>query len=195
MLISRFVFYAILAAFAVFARTAVADDAPEAQAETRALQHRLAGAGCYHGAIDGQRGAALDEAIKACPEMKPFLRIETGMHVADMRRIGVDAACRKLATSSWDKTVRIWSLPEGRLEQTVRLPIGEGNGGKVYAAALSPDGRTVAAGGWDAFHRPGSHALNLVDLASGAVRRLGASPSVIHVIAWSPDGAKIAVGL
>ena len=72
------------------------------------------------------------------------------MHTAAIWRIGVDAACTRLATPSDDKTVRLWSLPDGRLERTIRLPIGAGNGGKIYAAALSPDGRWLAAGGWDA---------------------------------------------
>jgi WD40 repeat protein len=72
------------------------------------------------------------------------------MHTARIGGIGVDAACRLLATASTDKTVRLWSLPDGRLERTIRLPIGEGDGGKIYAVALSSDGRWLAAGGYDA---------------------------------------------
>ena len=104
--------------------------------------------------------------------------------------------CTRLATPSDDKTVRVWSLPDGRLEQTIRLPIGAGNGGKVYSAALSRDGRWLAAGGWDAsFAKTNTHGLSLVDLQTGAVRRFGAFEKVILKIAFSPDGRWIAVGL
>ena len=62
--------------------------------EIKALQQRLAADGCYQGAIDGQASGALADAIKACPSQDPILRIETGMHVAQILRIGVDRACR-----------------------------------------------------------------------------------------------------
>jgi hypothetical protein len=118
--------------------------------ETLTLQQRLADAGCYHGAIDGSPSAALDAAVKACPDQRPILRIETGMHTATIWRIGVDAACARIATASQDKTVRLWSLPDGKLQRTIRLPIGLEDGGEVRAVALSPDGRRLAAGGRDA---------------------------------------------
>ena len=84
-----------------------------------------------------------------------FLRIEPGMHTAPIWRIGVNAAGTLMVTGSDDKTARLWALPEGgrgeaQLLRTLRVPIGEGNDGKVYAVALSPDGKWVAAGGWDA---------------------------------------------
>jgi WD40 repeat protein len=86
-------------------------------------------------------------SAKACPDQEPVLRIETGMHVAVINRIGVDAQCRIAAIASDDKTVRFWSMPEGRLIRTERLALGEGDNGKIYAVAVSPDGRLVAAGG------------------------------------------------
>jgi hypothetical protein len=95
------------------------------------LQQRLADSGCYQGAIDGQASPALHDAIKACPSQDPMLRIETGMHTGPIRRVGVDRDCRLLATGSHDKTVRQWSLPEGRLLRTLRWPIGPGNDGTV----------------------------------------------------------------
>ena len=108
----------------------------------KALEQRLTDAGCYSGAIEGQPSTALDDAVKACPDQRPFLRIETGMHTATIERIGVDADCSLIATASEDKTVRLWSLPDGKLKRVIRLPIGDGHAGKVDAAAVSPDGRS-----------------------------------------------------
>ena len=189
-------FVGFVAAALLVATPAAAEDADGTHDDVLSLQRRLTDAGCYKGAIDGAPSAALDKAIKACPDQSPFLRIETGMHTAVIRSIGVDAACHRLATASEDKTVRLWSLPEGKLERTIRLPIGPGDGGKLNAVALSPDGRRLAAGGWDAsYAKLGSHSLSLVDLDSGSIRRVGAFPGVINSLAFSPDGARVAVGL
>jgi WD40 repeat protein len=177
-------------------RAAGLDPAKMSADEIKALEQRLTDAECYKGAIDGQRSAALDEAIKACPDQRPFLRIETGMHTAPIRAIGVDAACGLLATGSDDKTVRLWSLPDGKLKKVIRLPIGEGEAGKVYATAMSPDGHWLAAGGWDArWDKTGKMSLMIVDLSSGAIRRVAAFENAIDRIAFSADGRRVAVGL
>jgi WD40 repeat protein len=82
------------------------------------------------------------------PSTQPFLRIETGMHTAIIRGIGVDAAGRYLVTGSDDKTARVWELATGRMLRALRPPLGNGNEGKIYAVAVSPAGRIIAAGGW-----------------------------------------------
>jgi len=168
----------VFAAVSVTAPAAVARDLPSMDAqEIAALQHRLTDAGCYRGATDGRASAAVERAQKICPVMDPLLRIETGMHTAPIFRVGVDRTCRLLATGSFDKTVRLWSLPEGKLLQTLRPPIGPGDDGKVYAVAVSPDGRLVAAGGWDArWSKEHRHSVYLFDAATGALQaRVGGS--------------------
>src|SRR5439155_25507942 len=99
------------------------------------------------------------------------VRVETGMHTAVIRRIATDAAAKRyIVTGSDDKTLRVWELATGRLLQTIRVPIGAGNEGKVYAVASSPDGRTIACGG---FTGPdgGEQPIYLLDRATGRMLR------------------------
>jgi WD40 repeat protein len=126
----------------------------------------------------------------------PFPRIETGLHTAVINRIAVDRAERFVVTGSDDKTVRLWSLPEGTLLRTLRLPIDQGNEGKVFAVALSPDGETIAVGGWTGWDWEGSASIYLFDRPSGQLkRRLPGLPNVVLHLAWSPDGRHLAASL
>jgi WD40 repeat protein len=174
-----------------------ADPQTMSTADIRALQQRLTDAQCYTGQIDGAASAATEAAVKACPVMDPILSIETSMHTAVINRIGVDRECRLLATGSADKTVRLWSLPEGRLLRTLRLPIGPGNHGKVLGVALSSDGKLVATGGYDA--RASSQqrsSVYLSDAVSGAPKaRVGNFETSIKHLTFSPNGRFLAVML
>jgi WD40 repeat protein len=130
------------------------------------------------------------------PSRQPILRIETGMHTATIRRIGVDTANRFLVTASLDKTVRVWELPTGRLLRIIRVPIGAGNEGKLYAVAISPDGSTIAAGGWAGYEWEKTVAIYLFDRESGRlIRRLGGLPNVVKHLVYSPDGRYLAAML
>jgi WD40 repeat protein len=169
--------------------------AAQATQETISLQRRLTDARCYAGPLDGVISNEVMDAVRQCPDSEPVLTIETGMHVAGIKGIAVDADCRLAVTGSDDKTVRLWSLPDGKLLRTLRWPIGSGSNGKVFAVAVSPDGRTVAAGGYDAHaERSETGGVYLFDAASGAMTaRFGSFDDVVNHLAFSPDGRRLAV--
>ena len=123
----------------------------------------------------------------------PVLRIETGMHTAIIRRVGVDAAGKFLVTASQDKTARVWDITTGELLRVLRPPLGAGYEGRLNSAAISPDGSTVAVGGWTSPDGLNTD-IYLFDRASGRlVRRLGGLPIVVFYLVFSPDGKYLAV--
>jgi WD40 repeat protein len=160
------------------------------RAEITAVQQRLKEASCYRGPIDGLTSTALQTAIEECPSQDPALRIETGMHVAPIFRMGVDRACRMAVTGSVDKTLRIWSLPDGRLLRTLRVPIGPGDRGKIYAIAVSPYGRWIAAGGYDPADEG---AVYIFDGSTGVqAARISVFTDIVNHLVFSPDGRWLA---
>ncbi len=145
--------------------------------------------GMLCGGAAGQTASTNNE-----PSRQPILRIETGMHTAPIRRISVDAANRYLVTASHDKTARVWELATGKLLRVLRPPIGEGHEGKLYAVAISPDGRTVAVGGVTGVQvQPGQLCFYLFDRESGRlVRRIAGLPNVVLHLVYSPNGRWLA---
>ncbi|MBF0295157.1 MAG: caspase family protein [Magnetococcales bacterium] len=122
----------------------------------------------------------------------PYLRIDAGQHVAIINRIASDREGRLLLTVSDDKSARLWNLPEGGLKGVLRVPIGEGVEGALYAGALSPDGRTALVAG-AVTGGEGSYALYLFDTATLKMKgRLAKLPATILHMAYSPDGTRFA---
>ncbi|MBC7774590.1 MAG: peptidase C14, partial [Phycisphaerae bacterium] len=119
---------------------------------------------------------------------EPILTLNTGMHTATIRRISTDARGRYLLTASDDKTAKLWDIGSGVLLRTFRPPIGADNEGQLHAGALSPDGRTVAVGGWTS--KDGlNYNIYLFDANTGTMlRRIKGLPSVIKDLEFSPDG-------
>ena len=130
------------------------------------------------------------------PPTEPMLRFDLGEHTGVIRRVAVDDEGRFVVTSSDDKTARVWSLPDGRLLSTLRIPISSGNEGKLFSVAMSPDGNTVATGGWTGYDYEEVNSIFLFDRASGRLlRRLTGLPQVINHLAFSADGRTLAAGM
>src|SRR5262249_54746895 len=92
----------------------------------RCLLSALAGFAAFGGLAIGVRAADSEAGLP----VEPMLRIEAGQHTGRITTIDTDAANTLAVTSSDDTTVRVWSLPEGRLLRVLRLPIDLENIGK-----------------------------------------------------------------
>lgn len=112
-----------------------------------------------------------------------------------INRISTDGRGRYLLTCSGDKTAKLWDITSGELLRTFRPPIGDGNEGKLFAGALSPDGRSVAVGGWTS--KDGlSNNIYIFDANSGLLlQRIIRLPNVILDLEYSPDGKYLAAAL
>lgn len=130
---------------------------------------------------------------------KPILTIDTGGHMEIIRDVMFTGDGRYLVSASDDKTVRVWDISTGEVVRVLRGQIGRGPEGKIHAAALSPDGRLLAVGGWMG---PSTNyklidlgIIRLIDFQTGEVKALlKGHGDVIADLAFSPDGNRLISG-
>lgn len=142
---------------------------------------------------------AADQLQATAPGLydRPVLAIDPGIHTATIMRASADVEGRWAVTGSYDKTVRVWSLADGALLRTIRLPAGPANVGMAYAVVMSPDGALIAVGGWTRWTESDrQEQIYIFDRESGAlVRRIEGLPQGIGHLAFSADGGLLAATL
>src|SRR2546429_774645 len=90
---------------------------------------------------------------------------------------------RILASGSWDRTVKLWEVVNGRLLQTL-----SGHRDKVHCVAWSPDGRTVASGSVD-------KTIWLYDVVQGHSQvALRGHSAAVYSLAFTSDSASLFSG-
>lgn len=137
---------------------------------------------------------AQDQPDKPNQPEKPFLVLDTGGHTQWVLKIIFSANAKELFTVSQDNTVRVWDVASGQLLRVLRLPPGADGMARLHTAALSPDGKTLAVGGFADAARKDSP-IYLVSLASGGIERvLRGHTGGIFALAFTPDGKQLASG-
>ncbi|KAL8777436.1 MAG: hypothetical protein Q9194_002548 [Teloschistes cf. exilis] len=90
---------------------------------------------------------------------------------------------KRIASGSFDKTIKVWDAATGDLEKTLA-----GHSDWVTAVAFSPDGKRIASGSWD-------KTIRVWDAATGDLEKTLAGHSKrVTAVAFSPDGNRIASG-
>ncbi|OJJ20572.1 hypothetical protein BKI52_19150 [marine bacterium AO1-C] len=125
----------------------------------------------------------------------PKLVLESQGHSARIWDVAFTPNGRNLITVSDDKSIRIWNTSTGELKRTLRGQIGDGSEGKMYALALSRDGRYLAVGGFLSYKGRGSGNIRIIDLKSNRqIATLRGHTNVVHSLSFSRDGKYLASG-
>jgi WD40 repeat protein len=136
-------------------------------------------------------------AIKAQGE--PLLRLDLGGHMAKIKAVAFTPDGSQLVSASDDKTIRVWDVASGKTARVIRGEAALGDAGKIYAMALSPDGKWLAAGGSLAAFTGDNHkdigAIRLYDFASGRLEvLLKGHENAVLGLAFSPDSQRLISG-
>ncbi|MGB7381143.1 MAG: TIR domain-containing protein [Rivularia sp. (in: cyanobacteria)] len=109
------------------------------------------------------------------------LRHQLGGHNGLISRVEWSQDGNKLASSSFDKTIKIWNVETGECIQTLK-----GHERRVWGIALSPDGKTLASGSSD-------QTIRLWNIHTGEPKEIiPIQAEICLTMAWSQDGKILA---
>ncbi len=138
---------------------------------------------------------ALAAAHAAQAREGPILSLDPGGHMSFIRAVLFTPDGKQLVSAADDKVIRVWDVDTEQTLRVLRGQIGAGSRGKIYALALSPDARLLAAGGRIREAGEGSNPIRLYDFRTGEMLALldGHRGAVLS-LDFSPDGRFIVSG-
>lgn len=150
---------------------------------------------------------AAGSAAAEGPPQDPILRINTVQHQGPIFDVTVSPDGSVIATTGADKTIRLWESSTGTLIDTLRIPIGKGIEGVLYALAFTPSGRSLLAGGISGLEWDGQNYLYVLRPAErrmvgrlpigGVLRRIvyhhGAEGPVIALALSAAEGGAVQI--
>jgi WD40 repeat protein/energy-coupling factor transporter ATP-binding protein EcfA2 len=120
-------------------------------------------------------------AILYAADTGKFLRSLKG-HTSIIYDLSFSPDSKKIATASWDGTIKIWDTSTGNEQETLE---NLGDQDKVYSLDFNVDGTKLASGGY----KDGS--IKLWDLNSRTSKVIGRHQKPANFVRFSPDGKTI----
>src|SRR6478609_2492251 len=124
----------------------------------------------------------------------PRIVINPMGHSAKIHNLLFTPDGRKLISVSEDKTIRIWNPDSGEMLRKFESQIGDGPEGMLYASAISPDGKFLAAAGYPVSSEKENYII-IIDLEKNTqVSTAVGHTNVINTLSFSGNGNYLASG-
>ena len=125
---------------------------------------------------------------------EPRLEIDSGGHQGTIRMVSFTHDGKYVVSAGDDKDVRVWDIATGKTVRKILGQVGDGTIGKILAAAVSPDERYLAVGGFLSAV-PDEGTIRIHDFRSGeVVALLKGHTNTVSALAFSPDSRYLVSG-